>query len=75
MFRNMPGKVGRNKSMTLLGQRRYCASVSKSLIQIIDESRMSMANSLEPDDDKSSASKSEAMEPFTPVRKTPTNHV
>lgn len=61
-FRNMPGNVGRNKSIKLDGHRRYCESFSKSLIHVIAESRTSIANS-EFFTAKSNASSSDATDP------------
>lgn len=62
-LRNIPGNVGRNKSITLEGHRRYCESFSKSLIQVMAESRTSIANSFALDVDRSRASSSDAMDP------------
>lgn len=55
--------MGRNKSITLDGHRLYSESFSKSLIHAIAESRISMANSVDPVADKSTPSNSDPIEP------------
>lgn len=53
--------------MTLVGHLRYWESFSRSLIHVMAESLISIANSLEPDDDRSNARSSEAIDPSMSV--------
>lgn len=53
--------------MTLVGHLRYCESFSRSLIHVMAESLISIANSLDPDDDRSNARSSDAIEPSMSV--------